>query len=87
MCDVRGLTPENRFQLVVGLTNPSPNNVSLILTRELAAGNQEVRSVISRGCSRPIAEPAEPNVKIFLELGGFLFRELIVRNESDMDKA
>ncbi|HWZ84909.1 MAG TPA: hypothetical protein VN032_01830, partial [Thermoanaerobaculia bacterium] len=85
--NVRGFTIQNRPEPIVGVSGTRPDDVLLVLARELAARNEQVGTVFSDGSTRPVAEATEPNEEIFLELGRFLLAQLVVRDESDVDES
>jgi hypothetical protein len=86
MRNVRRLTIEERTEPLIGFSNASPDNVLLILASELAASDEQIGAIFANGRARAVAEAAEPNEEIFFELGRFLLTQLIVSDESNVNK-
>ncbi|HKD17867.1 MAG TPA: hypothetical protein VKG23_08355 [Thermoanaerobaculia bacterium] len=86
MSDIGGFAIENRTESVIGFADPGADDVFLILTRELAARDEKIGTVLADRGTRAIAEATEPDEEILLELGRFLFAQLIVSDESDVNE-
>ncbi len=86
MSDIGWLAIEKGLELRIGFANTSTNNVFLVLARELTTRDKKIRTVLANRRSGTVAKAAEPDEEILLELRRFLFTQLIVSNESDMDE-
>jgi len=79
------------FQYLIKLFIRRPyacaHNVFLILARELAACNEQERTVLAWRSTGAITEAAKPDEEIFLEFSRFLFNEPVVRDERDVNQA
>ena len=84
--DVGGLAIEKGLELLIGFANAGPDDVLLVLARELTARDKKIGTVLANRRARPVAEATEPDEEILLELGRFLLAQLVVRDERDVDE-
>jgi hypothetical protein len=86
--NIGGFTLENLLDTIVGFTNSRANDVSLILTRELTASNEQVRTgFLGISVSGTHAETREPDVEILLELRRLSLLQTVMRYERDVNQA
>jgi hypothetical protein len=85
--DVCWLAVKKGLETIIRIARTCANNVLLILAGKLATSDEKVGTVLSDGCTRAVAEPAEPNEEILLEFGSFLLAQLVVGDESDVNEA
>jgi len=79
-------TVQQLLQSVIRAADAATNEVFLVFTRELAACDQKIGTVLAHGRTRPVAETSKPNEQVFLEFCSLLLAQLIVRNKGDVNQ-